>query len=124
MDTHGPHGLIVSFEETPLAACVDMNELPVGYRWTASIPESIVVDDLDGALGALTLKGSGRVWRRACAVGCLSEECSEDAHDAEEDDDPDDDDGDQEEDQKPEATAVTLSYYYHLWWWRGCLAHS
>jgi hypothetical protein len=54
----------------------------------------------------------------------LSEQRSEDAHDAEEDDDPDDDDGDQKENQKPEATAVTLSYYDHLRWWRGCLAHS
>jgi hypothetical protein len=57
-------------------------------------------------------------------VGGLSEQRSEDAHDAEEDDDPDDDDADQKEDQKPEATAVTLSYYDHLWWRRGCLAHS
>jgi hypothetical protein len=55
----------------------------------------------------------------------LSEQRSEDAHDAQEDDDPDDDDGDQKEDQKPKATAVTLSHDDHLrrrWW--GCLAHS
>jgi hypothetical protein len=48
----------------------------------------------------------------------LSEQRSEDAHDAQEDDDPDDDDSDQEEDQEPEATAVTLSYHDHLWRWR------
>ena len=85
------------------------------------------VDDLDGTRSALTPKGSGNVaTRRRTPVDVvgLSEQRSEDAHDAEEDDDPDDDDGDQKENQKPEATAVTLSYYYHLWWWRGCLAHS
>jgi hypothetical protein len=54
----------------------------------------------------------------------LSEERSEDAHDAQEDDDPDDDDGDQKEDQKPKATAVTLTHYDHLWRWWGCLTHS
>ena len=54
----------------------------------------------------------------------LSEQRSEDAHDAQEDDDPDDDDGDQKEDQEPKATAVTLSHYDHLWRWWGCLAHS
>lgn len=56
-------------------------------------------------------------------VDGLSEQRSDDAHDAEEDDDPDDDDADQKEDQKPEAAAVALSYYDHLWWRRGCLAH-
>ena len=75
-----------------------------------------------GGLEALELWPRG-VVRTGDVVG-LSEQRSEDAHDAEEDDDPDDDDGDQKENQKPEATAVTLSYYYHLWWRRGCLAHS
>ena len=95
---------------------------------TASISRNDhAVDDLDGTLGALTPKGSENVaprGRRPRDVAVLSEQRSEDAHDAEEDDDPDDDDADQKEDQKPEATAVTLSYYDHLWWRRGCLAHS
>jgi hypothetical protein len=54
----------------------------------------------------------------------LSEQRSEDAHDAQEDDDPDDEDTDQKEDQEPEATAVTLTHDDNLWRWWGCLTHS
>jgi hypothetical protein len=54
----------------------------------------------------------------------LSEQRSEDAHDAQEDDYPDDDDGDQKEYQEPKATAVTLTHYDHLWRWWGCLTHK
>src|SRR5215203_454454 len=103
----------------------------MNYRWDiggrCQFRKQSSVDDPDGTLGALTPMGSGRVWPPGVVrrdVGGLSEQRSEDAHDAEEDDDPDDDDADQKEDQKPEATAVTLSYYDHLWWRRGCLAHS
>ena len=62
--------------------------------------------------------------RRTPSNVVLSEERSEDAHDAQEDDDPDDDDDDQKQDQKPKAAAVTLTHYDHLWGWWGCLAHG
>lgn len=44
----------------------------MGYRWTASIPERSSVDDLDGTLGALTPKGSGRVWHPAWYAAMLT----------------------------------------------------
>ena len=105
------------------AQCVDMN----AHWWDTCDGVNSEIVHPSMILTARAVPSRRKAGHSASYAGrCvgLSEQRSEDAHDAEEDDDPDDDDGDQKENQKPEATAVTLSYYYHLWWWRGCLAHS